>query len=314
MNLSGRLTLKFLTPPTADAPKNVLADFVELECWKMGSMSATALSRLLGRLEENDYSRGVPEEENRDVWVEETFEEIERRREACRGSYPFEFVHGENTIRAAPSPERPTHAIYKYLLLSTRLNMTESRFHAGIDGTQLLENLSAQVAKKYFGERAESIVFGTAEGDTGFKEKVENLCRNLGEGGGFKQTRTNARDGKLDIVVWKPFADGLAGKLIGFGQCKTGTHYKDSLTELQPDGFIRKWIREPVVVPPVRMFFISEALSTTSSERYEDSVDAGLLFDRCRIVDFCDGVDDELLATLRKWTAAAAAANELPGL
>ncbi len=111
-----------------------------------------------------------------------------------------------------------------------------------------------------------------------------------------------------------PIAEQLGlGKLIGFGQCKTGTSYKDYLTVLQPDRFIQKWMREPLVVPPVRMFFISEALAVTPHGRFEDSIDAGLLFDRCRIVDFCDGVGEEVMTTLRQWTAAAAVANGLPG-
>ena len=170
--------------------------------------------------------------------------------------------------------------------------------------------------KGYFGERAESLVFGTAVRGEGFQEKVDRLCRRLGEGGGFTDrpwASTNVRDGKLDVVAWKTFTDRLPGKLIGFGQCQTGTSYKDDVTALQPDKFIQKWMSESLVFTPVRMFFISEALSMTRHDRYEISIDAGLLFDRCRIVDFCDGVGEEIMTTVRQWTAAAAVANELPG-
>ena len=305
---------KWPSVPSVYAPRHELADFAELLCWQQGDTSATALTRLLGRLAENDYSEGVPEEEEVDWRVEEAFEEIERRQKACRDGYPFDFVDGENTIRVVGGPGRPAHALYKYLLLSTRLNMTSSRLHAEIDGTLLLEDLSAQVAKMYLGERAQSLVFGTAADGTGFKEKVDSLCLSLGEGGGYSNRTpwSNVKDGKLDVVAWKPFADGLVGKLIGFGQCKTGTYYKDSLTELQPDGFIKKWMLKPMAVLPVRMFFISEALPLTSDERFNISIDAGLLFDRCRIVDFCDGVDQEVMTTVREWTTAAATANGLP--
>ena len=118
------------------------------------------------------------------------------------------------------------------------------------------------------------------------------------------------RDGKLDVVVWKHFTDGLAGKLIAFGQCKTGTSYRDSLTQLQPDSFCRKWLRSPLVLTPVRMFFVSEALPRSLWRN--DSIDAGLLFDRCRIVDFCDNVSRDVLVKVTTWTAAAAKATELP--
>ncbi len=307
---------KWSRPPSANAPEHELADFAELLCWQRGGTSATDLSRLLGRLAENDYSNGVPEEEEADGRVEEAYGEIERRQEACRGGYPFEIDRDGHTLRVIRGDKMPAHAIYKYLLLSTRLDMKNDRCHAGIDGTLLLECLSAQIAKGYFGERAESLVFGTAAQDEGFQEKVDNLCRRLGEGSSFTDrplAGSNVKDGKLDVVAWKPFKDRLPGKLIGFGQCKTGTNYKDSMTELQPDVFVKKWMREPLVVLPVRMFFISEALALTPYERYEISVDAGLLFDRCRIVDFCDGVDEEIMTTIRQWIAAAAVANELPG-
>ena len=295
-------------------PKHELADFAELTCWQQDSTSATTLSRVLGRLGENDHSGGVLEEEETDTRVEEAYVEIERRQEACRDGYPFVIGEWGHTLRAIQDADKPGHVIYKYLLLATRLNMSNDRCHAGIDGTLLFERLSAEVARKYFGARSESLVFGTAAGDPGFKEKVDNLCCRLEEGGGFTSGhsgRTNVRDGKLDVVVWKPFTDRLPGKLIGFGQCKTGTHYRDSTTLLQPGAFRDKWLRSALVVPPVRMFFISEAL--TPDERYEVSIDAGLLFDRCRIIDFCDGVDTEVMAKVREWTAAAAATTELPG-
>ena len=292
-----------------------LADFAELICWQRGRTSATVLSRLLARLAENDYSDGVPVDEEADGRIEATYGEIERRRDACRGGYPFEIGGEGHTLRVIKGRGNPAYAIYRYLLLSTRLNMSSDRSHAGIDGTLLLENLSAEVAKGYFGERAESIVFGTAASGAGFQERVDDLCRRLGEGGGFTDRPSagaSARDGKLDVVVWKPFTDELPGQLMGFGQCKTGTNYRDSATVLQPDAFVKKWLREPLTVSPVRMFFVSEALAAARDKRYGISIDAGLLFDRCRIVDFCHGVDAGTMAKVSQWTVAAAAASELP--
>ena len=121
------------------------------------------------------------------------------------------------------------HAIYKYLLLATRLNMKDDRRHAGCDGAHLFEELAAESARCYLGDRSESLVFGTAAGTAGFSGKVDDLCARLGEGGGFRNPDDVApteRDGKLDVVAWKSFSDRRPGKLIAFGQCKTGTHYR----------------------------------------------------------------------------------------
>ena len=241
--------------------------------------------------------------------------ELERRQEACQDDYPFLIGIGGNTLSKRQESYSNKHIIYKYLLLATRLNMNTDRIHANFDGTQLLEYLSSLVAQEYFGDGAKSLVFGTASDASNFPQKVDDLCERLGEGGGFqsiRSRRTRTKDGRLDVVAWKPFADNLPGKLIGFGQCKTGTNYKDTLTQLQPGAFREKWLNSALIVPPIRMFFISEALPFSEDSRFDISVDAGLIFDRCRIIDFCRNVDPELLAKVEVWTSAAAMANGLP--
>lgn len=304
---------KWPTSPSPYAPSHELADFAEMTCWQEDEMSATSLSRLFVRLAENDYSEGVPEEDDVDRFAEEAFAEIERRQEICGDGYPFVVGEGGSTLQIRGDGANFRHVIYKYLLLATRLNMRDNRRHAGIDGTRLLEKLSAEVAKGYFGPRSESLVFGAAAGSGGFRKRVDELCGRLEEGGGFANRdygQVNAQDDKLDIVVWNPFSDGLPGKLIGFGQCKTGTHYRDSLSALRPDSFVKKWLRDSFAVDPVRMFFVSEALSR--QVWYGRSAEAGILFDRCRIVDFCDVTSGSVMDSVRKWTAAAASAVELP--
>ena len=299
--------------PSVHAPTYELADYAELACWKQNSMSTTELSADLGRLEENDYSDGVPEEEETPCIVNETYTEIVRREEACRNGYPFEIPRpGYTLLLADQDAGNQRHSIYKYLLLATRLNMQNNRVHGGIDGTLLFEELAAETAREYLGARAESLVFGTASG-ADFQGKVNALCKQMKEGVCFVNRDSvppNERDGKLDVVVWKHFADGLPGKLVAFGQCKTGTNYKDTLTQLQPDSFCRKWLTSAPVVPPVRMFFVSEALSRNRWHSFAN--DAGLLFDRCRIVDFCGDISPDVLEKVKIWTAAAAEETELP--
>ena len=299
--------------PSACAPEHELADFAELTSWQNNSTSTTSLSESLGRLEENDYSAGVPEEEETDRFVETAYAEIEQREETCRDGYPFTMTHQGYTLSVNRNTDNHKHIVYKYLLLATRLNMKDNRVHANIDGALLFEYLAAEVARNYLGERAESLVFGTAAGSSGFSSKINDLCKKMKEGGKFRthsNATQNTKDGKLDIVVWKPFTDDREGKLIVFGQCKTGTSYNDQLTHLQPISFCTKWFDSFPAVLPVRAFFVSEALSRNSW--YNDASDAGLLFDRCRIIDFCDDISPNVLKKVRKWTVAAAKATELP--
>ena len=292
-----------------------LADYVELVAWRNGSMSDVALSRFLGRREDPDYSDGVPEEDEVDAVVEDAFAEIERRHEACAGGYPFVLDDsGAIVRRQGPigGEENARHAIYKYLLLATRLNMRNDRQHDGYDGTRLLEEIAAESARSYLGNRSESMVFGTAVSARGFPDRINKLCKRIGEGGGFfghGSTASRQQDGKLDVVAWTPFSDRLPGQLIMFGQCKTGTHYKDQLAQLQPDSFCRKWLRTQPAVTPTRAFFVSEALPRSGWR--DSAVDAGVLFDRCRIVDFAHDASADLLTRIRGWTEAAAIATDL---
>lgn len=325
--------------PYADAHE--LADYAEWVCWRNENMSQTALAADLGRLAENYYGEveeqeiygvdevpdvekpdfdgvdeepdvegvnEVPIEEDIARVVEEAYGEIERREVACRGGYPFALDRSGSTLHARQASDNHKYDIYKYLLLATRLDMQKNRSHAKIDGTKLLEELAAEVAQSYFGPRAEKLVFGTTAGSPSFPAKVNTLCKQMQEGVRFVshiRSYKRIKDGKLDVVAWIPFADNLPGKLIAFGQCKTGTTYEDALPQLQPDAFCKKWLHQQPVLTPTRMFFLAEALPSFDWDN--DSIDAGLLFDRCRIVDFSDDIRVETLEKVAAWTAAAQA-------
>ena len=297
--------------PSPRASKHELADYAELVCWRQGSTSTTNLSKDLGRLEENDYSDdGVPEDDDIDHSVGAAYTEIELRKHACRDGYPFVIDRQGHTLRASQDTENCKHMIYKYLLLATRLNMNDDRDHAGIDGAHLFECLAAEVGREYLGTRAESLVFGTASPGK-FEDKVNNLCRHMKEGGRFSNNYSasmQVKDDKLDIVAWKHFSDQKPGKFIAFGQCKTGTNYRDTLSQLDPDSFCRSWLRFSPAFPPIRMSFVAEAVDRSSLHKMAS--DSGLLFDRCRIVDFCncDNIDSNVLRKVATWTTAAAKA------
>ena len=305
--------LKWPGLPSPRAPIHELADFAELVCWRDNRAPATELSLLLGVQEDNECSDGAEEENEADRDVEEAFKEIERRQDACGSGYPFAIGANGQTLQTVEYANAK-QVIYKYLLLATRLDMSRSTF-AGINGTQLFERLSAEVAREYFGTRAESLVFGAGPSGSNFETRINDLCRHLGEGGGYSTTAPTGmrpQDDKLDVVVWTSFADGLPGKLIGFGQCKTGTNWRDSVSQLQPDAFIKNWIQPAIPIVPVRMFFVSESLRMIRDERRYLATNAGLVFDRCRVIDFSGGVSDDVMADVTTWTAAAAEANELP--
>jgi hypothetical protein len=284
-----------------------MADFAEYMSWDHGVVSVRDILDAISQAEENDHNEGCDDndDENSDS-LDEVMIEIERRATACGTGYPFILEHNGTVIRHDVDNEADRSKLYRYLLLSTRLDMNAERNHAGSDGTKLLEEIAAHALKNYLGStRAQALVFGTAVRGT-FIKKIDDLCFALKEGGGYRSAdsaRETAKDGKLDVVAWVPFADKLSGQLIIFGQCKTGRNWSDELPKLRPGEFIKKWMKAPFVHDPIRVFCISEAVDR--AHWVNTSIDAGFLLDRCRLVDFSDDIAPDLLDRVTRWTIAA---------
>ena len=300
--------LPALPSPRADVHE--LADFAELLAWQNDTVSAREILAFLSRTGDNEFNEGVDDEDdiNADA-LDDVMMEIDRRSRSCVGGYPFALDLKGTVLRHNPGDVSERAVVYRYLLLSTRLNMTTDKIQANIDGTGLLEEISAAVLRCYLGyDRAQSVVFGTAIGGT-FRDKVDTLCHAIGEGGRFEALDpgpVNANDDRLDSVAWIPFSDMRPGKLIIFCQCKTGSNWKEHTTQLQPDAFINRWMKHRTfLVKPMRAFCVSEATGPTNWRGLVSY--AGLLFDRLRLVDFLDRIEPDLLVRVRTWNAAAAA-------
>ena len=292
-----------------------VADFSELISWQSGMASDRHVSNQLAKPEENDHANGVLEIDELYEWVKGAFELVEERTEAYGSGYPFELDYTGSSLQWRQGGGNPRQTVYKYLLLATRLDMNLNKKHAGIDGTELFEQLCAEVASRYFGDGSRSFVFGTSSDTRSFSDRVKALCQQIGEGSTYKNRsggNPQAKDDGLDVVVWNPFNDDRQGKLIGFGQCKTGTHYEEQFTRLKPDAFCKNWFDSMPAVDPVRMFFITDELP--EDRWYKRSTYAGILFDRSRVIELCETISSQTLAYMSAWTRAAAIANGLPAV
>jgi hypothetical protein len=257
---------------------------------------------------DEDYDNGV---EDYSDYVREKVElvsqECQRRSLSCGNRYPFVLEYSGEVLRFE-GLSNLNGLLYVYLLFATRLDMRPGK--AGIlnkvDGTKLMELISAEISKSYFGPKSKVHIVGTAN-QGGFHEKVNTLCDLLGEGIQFKNHNegpVGENDGGLDIVVWIDFSDKRPSKFIAFGQCKTGTNWEDHITELNPEVFCRLWFsRQPALIP-LRAFFIADIVHL---ERwYKTVTPAGLFFDRLRIVDHLpDILPVDLNGDIQSWTNEA---------
>jgi hypothetical protein len=313
-------------PPLHSEHISALCDFIEMQCLSSDdwNVSASDIIRIYNR-QEGASTR----DDDIEQVVYDALSDVEDRIKhvgLSRECYPFD-IGNEGLIHFKPGDETRMWCIYLFLLFATQCDMKKNRRFSGEDAAHLFELLCAEVAKRLWGgsekdERVIAYVFGTGRSakdpqipdnqvQKGFVATVDELCRNLGEGGVFKKKNNapiTAKDGKLDIVVWRRFADGRPGQLIGFGQCKTGTHWPRHLPELNPDSFCDKWMSDRPAVSPIRLFFIADR---SIRRWYDHCKDGGLLLDRCRIMEYCSNLPDALLDRIASWVRAAASAHSL---
>lgn len=301
-----RIMYKLGTTPLSKQPtKTELADFLEVKCLlspeNVYSINS-AKSAIVMSSDEELIAGAESEEDIILIKLEEALFEIKDRKLKCGTKYPFFVEH--STVKLHHESD-VIKQIYIYLLLATRANMNTERIQSDEDGTLLFEELSEIIAKKYFGENSRTLIFGTSMSEIGsFKAKIEALLEGLNESGEFRNPEGSLgkqKDGKLDIVVWKPFADKRPAKLIGFGQCKTGTSWQNTITQLQPSAFMSCYTTCNLYTDPVRLFFIADSCV----EGWEECArNAGILFDRCRLMDFLPNtVESTLFERINRWTS-----------
>lgn len=298
---------KLGTVPSVSANISELADFLEIKClFSDEALYSINSARSALSIESDECKNNGIESEDDSILrkLEDTLNEIENRAKRSNNKYPF--TTERYRIRLKPDKDL-FDFVYIYLLLATRINMGTERILNDIDGALLFEELSENVAKSYFGNNSKSIVFGTSarEAKT-FKNKIQDLLRLLNEGGCFKEPEGSSgkqNDGKLDVIVWKPFIDNRGGKLIGLGQCKTGTSWRGTLGQLQPSVFFGSYTTCQPYHDPIRLFFITESCTDSWEETART---AGILFDRCRFMDYFSGnISDSLYEKIQSWVNSA---------
>lgn len=306
--------------PTDRRDISSLADFAEIECLRReGAVSQRTLVRAMSVTEDSDETDSGAVDSNQDktdAAIEAAFSLIDARKEELGSSYPFQTAKEGNTLIFAEACSSRNLVIYSYLLLTSRLNMGtgEKSFRSrnGVNATETFEQLSACVARRYYGPQSKSFVFGTGGEASSFKGKLTQLCELLGEGGGPQESVNSRRqDARLDVVAWIPFKDQKPGKLIALGQCKTGRSYNFESDRFDPRAFAHSYLKDGgFAVMPVPMFFVAASEETEEFGHY--SSHAGIIFDRNRILSLSEGVDGILFQEIQKWSSACFMELDIP--
>jgi hypothetical protein len=304
------------SPETYDKLAN-LADWVEVKALleSDGNASQLDLARALGR--------AYPvSEETAKILAADVFKELVDRHQNCNPipgkglawEYPFTLNSSNSllSVRTDVKSKTKSGLLYKFLLVASRAEMDAQRKLSGLDPAVLFEQLCADILLNFWGgatERSGSLVFGTAgtsdaEGKR-FQSNIQQVCSVLKEGLGFNKDGRSpgSGDGKLDIVVWRTFSDGRAGALVGFGQCKTGIHWRTHLTKLQPRSFCQKFFQKDLIIEPIRVYMVPHRVD--GAEWNDRTADGGLLLDRCRLVQYGYDISKDVFGNCEVWLDAA---------
>lgn len=216
-----------------------------------------------------------------------TAEIILQRKMQLGEAYPFK--HVENSLRYEPSADQLP--LYELLLGTSQApSLTTDPF---TKLPRLFEQLSKLAGMAFLGPSALGFHTGwprPAE-HTRFKAVVDDLRTKTGKHYGEWEWRQSSylpidpvpaliKDGGLDIVAWRPWADQRGAQLYLLGQCACGSDWLNKTKELDMDRLM-DWFAPPRVAP-LRSFFTPHY--AVNAILYEHSLSAGLMFDRVRIL------------------------------
>lgn len=265
--------------PLPDAPtdKLKLADWIEIYALLSPDGNSSR-----GDLESALRTAGLFEPDGHEVIERkalEVFGELEDRAKAAKDAYPFK-IDGSLLKRL----EWKEYPAYVFCLCLSYFGCKEKKGSKAFP-RRWFEHLSRDAAQQYLG--GEALRFGfprlKTELPVKFNEAINHICKKVNEGEGFKDGGLpDRKDDAVDVIAWKDFPDGLAGKLILFGNCASERNWEASKkTELTPEPFCSDWMLDPPKCKIVKSLFIPHRVEY---RRFLSHLKrAGIIFDRCRI-------------------------------
>ncbi len=291
--------------PSYRALQAEIADYMEVKCLlsREGCFSIVEAAEDCGFVKDEDESDSIETDDYSQF--ADALNQIDLRSDlSTSNKYPF--VAETKMVSINENCSEYYRTLYAFLLFSTRWSMGGQRIVNKKDGTLLFEHLCKEVLAYYFGSYAKSMVFGTGANDdlNNFEDKVKNMLKEFKEKGyQFKYpegVRHYQKDGGVDLVVFTPFNDNKKGHFVAFGQCKTGTSWRDKLGQMNPRSFCALFLNPPLRFNPISIYMVSEAVD--DDWEILSSKTSGLLFDRTRIVQFLPNkIDQNLYNNIKQW-------------
>jgi hypothetical protein len=216
--------------------------------------------------------------------VLDVFSELELRATAAGPGYPFS-VTGP-VLQALPNWRDRSSYVFCLCLSYPAFRWKRPRGSPYFP-PRLFEALCVEAARHWVGGCA--IRFGSPrvpqDLPASLHKALDVLCQELiREGGGFRKQPYRVHwsgDSGLDLVAWRDWPDGLSGKIILFGACASGQDWEDKTDDLNLEDFFKLRMVDYPESPVMPAFFVPHRVP--QSRWRETTVEAGIIFDRCRI-------------------------------
>ena len=280
-----------LEPPT-DATATELADWAEaLMLIEDRPTAGTAfLQRRLGPLD-----KGSPED------TERLLSEIRSRSRILGVLYPFEV--SDTGIRRRSSVDI---RVYAFLLVSS---IDASPFRVAREfatPARLFDLVSLAALRATFGQSATGVRFASPPSDgrpTNFPEAIKWLAEKIGIEPGGVTGPPQKKDGGVDVVVWRSFADGRKAIPMLLAQCTLRRDFQGKGRDILIDQW-RSWLttgREPLTALAVPFSIPRTMTAWDDDMRFESHV----IVDRMRLCELLEEVQElsnDVLDELHLWT------------
>jgi hypothetical protein len=222
------------------------------------------------------------------------FREIGRRRRIAGNGYPL-IVEG-SIIKLDNVSDTE---FYKFLLLiSLDGPMRRDKRYKEID--EMFDKVVCEATKSYFGEGAESVRFGWPVSDgrpKDFNKALDWLSEKTGIPVVSGASKPHKKDGGVDVVVWKPFADRRTAFVIALIQCTIQASWlpkgKDIIENLWRSRIATAGALTSLAIP----FIIK-----TNFENWDDlRHTVNIIFDRLRLAEMLANRSTASFDKMIKW-------------
>lgn len=286
---SSSMAFRFDLPDVEDA--GALADWIEIQML-LSKKPQLSKAQLIDALVANLGS--TPQELETPVNL--LFAEIGRRRWIAGGAYPLAIDGGAIKFDSGSNFE-----FYKFLLLiSLDGPMRRGRKFKDID--EMFDKLVCAALKAYLGEGSESLRFGWPVSDgrpKQFMAALEWLSTRIGLPVGSGVPASSTKDGGVDVVAWKPFADQRSAFLVAFAQCTVQMKWYPKRRDVIERVWFSRidtggWALTALAIP----FNIPKNFENWDDLRRS----VNLVFDRLRLAQTLVNSDSTQFASMIRWS------------